>query len=116
MYRHQQRPFRKAQAALNAIEDAFREHQDSRQLLLTLACWLRQVSKSIDTDPSINQLHGEPWLVYLDQHLPDPAFSRGAGQVFGKELYRQNPRCDAQQVLKLCRQWLLATHRNRGRA
>ncbi len=105
-YRHRNRFFYQASASLRRIADDYRQHDNAELLLLQLATWLRRVAISTDPDPTINSLHGEQWLNYLDRNLPEPLFVSGPGRVFAEGLYRAHPRFDDEEILQVCQQWL----------
>lgn len=91
---------------LQAIQREYRADRDQRQLALRLSCWLRQVALLAYPARQLHGISGDAWLEFLDQGLPQQPFSRGCGQVFGGEVYRQQVELDAEQVLSLCERWL----------
>ncbi len=115
VYRYRYQFFHQASLSLDAINQAYRQHNDANLLLLQLAGWLRQVALATYSDPKIKTIHGEAWLAFLEQDLPAADFSQGPGKVFGESLYQAGIQFDSQAVLQLCYRWLACCRQNRKR-
>ena len=98
----------RARDELRRIEIRQARYPDNPRLVRDLAGWLKRVSLLAFPERRLQGVTGEAWLDFLDGSLGDERFSRGAGRIFGGDVYRQNPALDADGLLELCEQWLTA--------
>lgn len=68
---------------LNAIKKA--SGDDSMQQLAAL---LKRIVLTEKPDQALRQIHGEPWLEYLDDFFHTNFFSAGEGRAFGDAIYQ----------------------------
>jgi hypothetical protein len=107
-YRRANRLANLAERELQCIRSAYSRNQDTRELSLQLAKWLKQVAMLAFPTRQPGSFTGEPWLKFLDESLGDNSFSSGKGKVFGGSIYRKQVTLDAGQLVELCEQWLNA--------
>ena len=106
--RRTSRTLLRARDELRRIEARQECDPDAVRLARDLAGWLKRVSLLAFPERRLQGVTGEAWLDFLDRSLGDERFSRGAGRVFGGDVYRQNPALDADELLELCAHWLTA--------
>lgn len=78
-------------------------HEEPEQAIAGYATVLKQLAITVSDQPEVRQLHGTPWLEYLDHFFRTRYFTNGAGQIFGGPLYRPQSESD-QSPQKLSRQ------------
>ena len=94
---------------LDAIENQFKQHRNTNELLQQVSMLLKQVAVEIEKPKQIARLSGQDWLLYLDQKMEGQPFSTGLGQIllYGPYQQRMNSKQDEQgQLIQLARQWL----------
>jgi len=70
------------------------------------ATLLKRIALTHTTDKNILNMHGDPWLEYLDRFYQTNFFSEGSGRVFGSALYKpgttpdKNLYADLQRLIK----------------
>ena len=102
---------RKWQAARRELVEVRRKYHaegDARQLVRDLSVWLRRAAMALYGRRVAASLSGDEWLRFLDEPLKVRAFARGAGAVLAVMPYRDRGIVDADVMLALCEQWLLA--------
>lgn len=107
-YRRVNRLASLAEQDLQCIRSTYKRNNDSHELSLQLAKWLKQVALLAFPARQLEGFTGEAWLNFLDESLGDDSFSKGRGNVFGGSIYRKQATQDAGQLVALCEQWLAA--------
>jgi len=81
---------------------------DTPGLARALAPWLKRVALQAFPGQRLEGITGEAWLEFLDRGVGDQGFSRGAGSVFGADIYRpvMVSRTTTGELLELCDSWL----------
>ena len=114
--RHADRRLIQARRELQRI--ATEHPDDSSGLARALAPWLKRVALQAFPEQRLERVTGEAWLEFLDRGVVGEGFSRGAGNVFGADIYRPLPvsRVGREELLALCDSWLAGiAPRLRGR-
>ena len=93
---------------LTRISYAYQQNENSLQLAQDLSKWLKQVSLLAFPERQLAGINGDSWLRFLDESLGGNRFSRGNGKIFGDAVYQPHIDPDADQLLALCKQWLIA--------
>lgn len=88
------------------IKQDWQQHRDNKQLLNDLSSLLRRISINFYSREEVASLAGNRWLEFLDKHVDNHEFSRGAGLVFKDAPYKQQEAINAQQLLELCETWV----------
>jgi len=116
--RYRRRLKRATKATFETIKQQYLHSHDKQQLARNLSTFLRRASISFYPRHDTAGLTGKDWLNYLDSTLPDsaaPRFNSKPGQVLLTAPYMPDDNSgnraldyDAEALLKLCRQWLIA--------
>jgi len=105
-----------AERELDTIEADFQAGLDAAETVRRLSVLMRRLSISLFPRSEAAGLTGEAWLAFLDGPLQRPAFSSGPGRVLIEGPYRPAVASDEiQPLLVLCREWIRAVTRSRGR-
>jgi hypothetical protein len=107
-YRRVNRLASVAEQDLQRIRSIYRRNQDTHELSLQLAKWLKQVALLAFPARQLEGFTGVAWLNFLDESLGGNSFSSGRGNVFGSSIYRKQVNVDADQLVELCERWLAA--------
>ena len=107
-YREANRLPRIADQQLRRISASYARDEDSGQLALELSKWLKQVSILAFPAHQPEGLSGKDWLKFLDESIGNNSFSKGTGEVFGSMIYSRQINPEADQLVQLCEQWLVA--------
>lgn len=75
--------------------------------LRRLSILLRQTALTLYPRQYVAGLAGEDWLHWLDETLGEPRFSQGPGRILAEAPYRPAAAANLDEVLRLCRDWLL---------
>jgi len=94
--------------AIDAIEDAFRVHNNTTRVVRELSALLRRVCISRYPRVDVAGLTGDAWMSFLDRSGEGKSFREGLGHVLMTAPYRKNPDVDANAVLSCCRSWIAA--------
>lgn len=100
-----------ARRELRRIEIEHAGTPDAAGLAVELAAWLKRVALQAFPEQRLESVTGDAWLEFLDRGVHGQRFSRGAGRVFGADIYRSRPGsgaagCDGAELLALCERWL----------
>ncbi|MDH3997638.1 MAG: DUF4381 domain-containing protein [Desulfuromonadales bacterium] len=96
-------------AQLQMLEQQYRSHQDSRQLLTEVSALLRQAALLHFPDDNCAGLTGQKWLAFLDGKCAGEDFANGAGRVLALGPYQaQMPMLEEDKLFELCRRYLKA--------
>lgn len=102
---------REALRALVDIENKYAQEKNQQGLVRSLSIWLRRVSISRYPATNVAGLTGHGWLQFLDKSLigtvSSEAFSTGVGQQLLSAPYQEGSAVDGDQLLALCRAWLM---------
>ena len=107
-------PYREANRVLLQIENTYASNQDKTHLLQQLSTLLRQTAMSYFGRPKVAGLTGQPWLVFLDTHLPGQHFTAGDGRALAQLPYAASAQTlDAPSTIALVKRWIHAAHNRR---
>lgn len=96
-----------ARLELEALQNDFNSHRDTRKFIADLSILLRRLSISAFPRTETASLTGEDWLNFLDGPLQNSAFTEGAGRILIEAPYR--PELEDQELsplIELCGQWI----------
>jgi hypothetical protein len=82
--------------------------------LRRLSILLRQTALTLYPRQQVAGLAGEDWLRWLDETLGEPRFSQGPGRLLLDAPYRPAPAAGLDELLALCRDWLLVLSRTKA--
>ena len=77
------------------------------EILRDLSQILRRVALTFCADENVSSLHGAEWLEFLDRTGNTTEFTKGAGQVFGNELYQKNPEIEIDVLFPMVKKWIM---------
>jgi hypothetical protein len=101
----QLRRLRRRRRILAELDDLRTEHCGP-VLITGISTLLKRVALSRFPRLDVAALTGAGWLAFLDDTGGRGAFQRGAGRVLADGPYAPSPRCDADALLALARDWL----------
>ena len=100
------RPFVSADNELQSLKNLYIKDNDSGKLAFALSRWLKRVALFAFPDEKLAGLTGQAWLEFLDNSAGSTEFTKGAGQVFSRDIYAKNAHLDGRQLIELCERWL----------
>lgn len=109
--RRRLRPIRLALSELDALKRDLAATPAER--LQRLSILLRRVALTLYPREETASLTGAAWLRWLDAGLGTPGFSEGPGRVLAEAPYRRLSEPVAEELFRLCRDWLAAQGRRR---
>ena len=101
------KPKTEALRLLNNLQNQQNNTDESLEILRDLSQLLRRVALTFCADENAASLHGSEWLEFLDRTGKTTEFTQGAGQVFGKELYQQNPEIEIDVLFPIVKKWIM---------
>jgi hypothetical protein len=104
-------PVRRALRELEALraDPALSPNEKLRRLSILL----RRIALTLYPRQEIAGLTGDAWLRWLDTILGQPRFSQGPGRRLAEAPYRPAAPAEAEELLALGRDWLLALSKTR---
>lgn len=83
--------------------------------LIAISAILRRVAMSISAREQTASLNGQAWLQYLDNSVPDSAFTLGVGKCLADAHYRKTAIADLDipSLINLCENWLSVQKENK---
>jgi len=101
------KPKTEALRLLKNLQNQQHNPEESLGILRDLSQLLRRVALTFCVDENVASLHGSEWLEFLDRTGKTTEFTQGAGQVFGKELYQQNPEIEIDVLFPMVKKWIM---------
>ena len=92
---------------LNKLQNRQNNTDEALVILRDLSQLLRRAALTFCSDKNVASLHGTAWLDFLDRTGKTTEFTQGAGQVFGQELYQQNPEIEIDVLFPLVKKWII---------
>ena len=103
----QRKPKTEALRLLKNLQNQHNNSEESLEILRDLSQLLRRVALTFCADENVASLHGSEWLEFLDRTGKTTEFTQGAGRVFGKELYQQNPEIEIDVLFPMVKKWIM---------
>ena len=103
----QRKPKTEALRLLKNLQNQHNNSEESLELLRDLSKLLRRVALTFCGDENVASLYGFEWLEFLDRTGKTTEFTQGAGRVFGKELYQQNPEIEIDVLFPMVKKWIM---------
>jgi hypothetical protein len=101
------KPKTEALRLLKNLQNQQNNTEESLEILRDLSQLLRRVALTFCADENVASLHGSEWLEFLDRTGKTTEFTQGAGHVFGKELYQQNPEIEIDVLFPMVKKWIM---------
>ena len=97
-----------AQRELERLYSDFSRHRSAHYLIRDLSVWLRRTCISLYPRRESASLTGNAWLRFLDEAAGKPHFATKRGKVLVDAPYMRHAEIQADDVLRLCQDWLRA--------
>ena len=101
------KPKTEAIRLLKNLQNRQNNTEDALVILRDLSQLLRRAALTFCANENVASLHGLAWLEFLDRTGKTTEFTQGAGHVFGKELYQQNPEIEIDVLFPLVNKWII---------
>ena len=101
------KPKTEALRLLKNLQNQQNNTKKSLEILRGLSQILRRVALTFCADENVSSLHGSEWLEFLDRTGNTTEFTKGAGQVFGNELYQKNPEIEIDVLFPMVKKWIM---------
>ena len=95
-----------ARLEFEVVKQEWHKHQDKKILLNDLSGFLRRISINFYSREEVASLTNDEWLTFLDKHVDNKEFTRGAGMLFRDSPYRKTETINPNQLLELCENWV----------
>ena len=101
------KPKTEALRLLKNLQNQQNNTKKSLEILRGLSQILRRVALTFCADEHVSSLHGSEWVEFLDRTGNTTEFTKGAGQVFGNELYQKNPEIEIDVLFPMVKKWIM---------
>jgi len=118
LYRRYRSPrrsaLRQARRTLTRIRTDYAGEGDDQCLIRELSALLRRTAVSVYKRDDVAALIDRDWLMFLDSAMAGQPFSDGAGQVLASGPYQPRTEFDAEELFRLCDEWLRNIETNKS--
>jgi len=103
----ERRAYRKmALKELQSIKSAFKDNENSVELIRAISALLRRIALSYLPREKIASLTGEQWIQQLNQLSSQHVFSHEIGNLLEKAPYMAQIQFESNELIQLCDEWI----------